>query len=369
VGWRNWIGIGALVLAVWAAPRVLAALDAHYMLVQLNLTGLTVLVCLGLVLLMGYAGQLSLGHAGFFALGAYTSAILTAHANLTGWQEAWPVRLGLVWQVLREGQDFMGEPFVRFAPWAAVPVAMALAAGAALLLGLATLRLRGHYMAMATLGFGFIIYNLAVNFVSLTRGPAGIHSIPEMSYLGIDEGRWHVAIWAVVIVTMILMLNTTHSRVGRALRSIHGGEEAARAMGVDTVRLKLIVFVLSAMLAAFAGSLFAHKFSYVGPEVAGVSESIWLVTFVAVGGMANLWGGLVAALVLRMLFLSGYFGEYTEFVFGVILVVVMMSMRDGVPGAVRQGWLFLQRRLGGRSDRRGEAESWSTAGVGADAAG
>ncbi len=345
MGWRNWVGIGLLCLAVVAAPRLLGAISAEHLLVNLNLAGIAVLVCLGLVLLMGYAGQISLGHAGFFAVGAYTSAILTAHVNLAAWKGTWLIQHGLSAGILRYGEaDFMGQEFVRFAPWAAVPVAMALAAAAAVLLGLATLRLRGHYMAMATLGFAFVVYNLAVNFVSLTGGTAGIQSIPEMRWLGIDENRWHFTIWGVVIVTMILMLNTINSRVGRALRSIHGAEQAAQAMGVDTVRLKLIVFVLSAALAAFAGSLYAHKFSYVGPEVGAISESIWLLTFVAVGGMASLWGGLVAATVLKMLSLSGFFGEYSEFVFGVILVVVMISMRDGLPGAVVEGWRYMWHR-------------------------
>jgi branched-chain amino acid transport system permease protein len=323
----------------------LAAAGAEHLLVNLNISGVTVLVCLGLVLLMGYAGQISLGHAGFFAVGAYTSAILTAHVNLIAWRGAWLVQRGMDIGILRYGEaDLWGREFVRFAPWVAIGVSMALAALAALMLGLATLRLRGHYMAMATLGFGFIVYKLAVNFVSLTGGTAGIQNIPEMWWLGIDEVRWHFAIWGVIIVTMILMLNTINSRVGRALRSIHGSESAASAMGIDTVRLKLAVFVLSAMLAAFAGSLYAHKFSYVGSDVATISSSIWLVTFVAVGGMASLWGGLCAALALKMLSLSGFFGEYTEFVFGVILVVVMMSMRDGLPGAAVDAWRFVRHR-------------------------
>ena len=344
MGWRNWIGIAVLIAAVWAAPSVIG--DRVYLQNWLNQTGLTVLVCLGLVMLMGYAGQLSLGQAGFFALGAYTSAILTAHANLLALKQCAVIKMGLSWGLLTSGTDWMGQEFVRLTPWLAMPAAMAVAAMAAVLLGLATLRLRGHYMAMATLGFGFIVYNLGVNFVSVTGGTAGIQNIPDLQPMQFgEELGWHWMIWGAVVVTMILILNIIHSRVGRALQSIHGSEEAARAMGVDTVRMKLIVFVLSAMLAAFAGSLYAHKTTYVGPEVASISGSIWLVTFVAVGGMGNLWGGLVAASVLRMLQLSGTFGAYTEFVFGAILVVVMMTMRDGLPGVVRLGWRWAVARV------------------------
>lgn len=307
-----------------------------YYLTQLTMTAYYSLVIVGLCLLMGYAGQISIGHAGFFAIGGYLSAMLTTH-NLMPYQETAVVSglhsLGL----LVSRANLFGEPMLHFTPWAACVIAVLAAASIAFCLGIPVLKLKGHYLAMATLGFGIIIYRLVLA-TSIFGEADGISEVPGFTLLpgltisgdfSTRTSNYYIA-WGMVLLAMLLLSNLIHSRVGRALRAIHGSEEAAQAMGVDTARYKLKTFVLSAVLAAIAGVFLTHFNGGIGPSEASIMKSVRYVAIVAIGGMANLWGALTMGVTLNFLSLRGLFGTYDDAVFGIILIVIMLFAPQGL---------------------------------------
>ena len=291
-------GLLALALTIALLPLLLQN-NYHYdVAIHVAINGIVVV---GLNLLIGYAGQISLGHAAFFGLGAYASAILTANYN-------WP------------------------------PLA-ALAAGAigvgllAFLIGRPILRLKGHYLAMATLGFGIIIAIVLNNESALTGGPDGM-VVPEFTLLGwtaYGEQIWYWIFGGVLLVTVWLALNLIESPVGRALRGVHGSEVAAQVTGIDTSHYKGVVFVVSAVIASVAGSLTAHYAGFITPAEAGFLRSIELMTMVVLGGMASTFGALIGALILTLLpqLLAG-FEDYEMMIFGAILMVTMIFMPKGL---------------------------------------
>jgi branched-chain amino acid transport system permease protein len=295
----RWLGLAALALVVALLP-LLPLNRFHYdVLVK---SGLNAIVCIGLNLLIGYAGQISLGHAAFFALGAYASAILT--------RPAWGVP-GLV----------------------AMLAGMAIAAALALVVARPILRLRGHYLAMATLGLGVIVSIVLNREVAVTGGPDGT-SVPALfvgpwRLAGIETWYWIVgaALW----VAAWLSLNLIDSPVGRSLRALHASEVAAATAGVDVARLKAGAFVLSAALASLAGSLFAHSERFVTPGEAGFLRSIEFVTMVVLGGMASTFGAVVGATLLTVLpQLTASLADYKHLAFGAILIAVMIFLPRGL---------------------------------------
>jgi branched-chain amino acid transport system permease protein len=310
--------------------------DATYYLTQLTMSAYYSLVIIGLCLLMGYAGQISLGHAGFFAIGGYLSALLTTR-NLVSYQDHTLVALLDQAGCLVSGQDLYGGPLLVMQPWVACLAAVAAAALIAFLIGGPVLRLKGHYLAMATLGFGTIIYRVVL--ASRLFGEAdGISSVPPFPLLpgitvsggfGDRASNYYIA-WGLVLLFMVLLINLIHSRVGRALRAIHGSEEAANAMGVNTARYKLNIFVLSAAVAALAGVFLTHYNGGIGPSEAGIMKSVRYVAIVAVGGMASIWGALSMGVILNFLSLRGVFGSYDDAVFGGILILIMLFAPEGL---------------------------------------
>ncbi len=327
--------IAAAVLVV-LLHVVLAATDKTYYMTQVTMSAYYALVVIGLCLLMGYAGQISLGHAGFFAIGGYTIAALTTH-NLIAYRDT-PAfmslkSLGLIVQ----WQDLYGNEVLSFSPRLAFVAAMLLTALIALAIGLPVIRLKGHYLAMATLGFGLIIYRVVLG-ARLFGQADGISNVPAFRLLGGLQvnGRapfriqnYYIA-WVAVLAAMVLALNLIHSRVGRALRSIHQSEEAAHSLGINTYRYKLATFVLSALLAAVGGALLTHYNASIGPSEVTVMKSVRYVAIVAVGGMANLWGAMVMGVLLNFLSLRGVFGSYDDAVFGTILIGVMLFAPQGL---------------------------------------
>jgi branched-chain amino acid transport system permease protein len=283
--------------------------------------GLSAIVCVGLNLLIGYAGQISLGHAGFFGLGAYVSAILSETYG-------WPPLAGLL--VGATGVGLLAFVVAR-------PI----------------LQLKGHYLAMATLGLGIII-SIALNQeLELTGGPDGM-SVPPLSVLGWEVGGfstagasllgapapdlafsheqvWYALVGVMLIASVWLALNLIDSPLGRAFRSVHGSEVAAEVVGVDTARCKVQVFVVSAILASVAGSLFAHYSVFLTPDEASFFRSIELVTMVVLGGMASIYGAVVGAAILTALpqVIAG-FEEYEMMIFGLILMLTMIFMPRGL---------------------------------------
>jgi branched-chain amino acid transport system permease protein len=306
-----------------------------YYLTQLTMTAYYSLVVVGLCMLIGYAGQISLGHAGFFAIGGYVTAFLTT-CDLTSYHGAF-VSLLSKSGALVSRHDVYGGSLQTVHPWLACAAAILLTIVVAYLVGGPVLKLKGHYLAMATLGIGIIVYRIALGteFLGAADGISEVPGFPlpgGFLITGNASSRisnYYLA-WGLVILGMVLLLNLVHSRVGRALAAVHGAEDAAEAMGIPTARYKLHTFVLSAVFAALAGVLLTHYNGGIGPSEAGVMKSVRYVAIVAIGGMANLWGALAMSLVLNYLSLRGYFGTYDDAVFGLILILIMLFAPDGL---------------------------------------
>ena len=285
--------------------------------------GILTIVVVGLNLLMGYAGQVSLGQAGFYALGAYASGILTTlasrHGILAGVADTW-------WW-----------------PWLAIIIGMILTGLFAFLVGKPILRLKGNYLAMATLGLGFIISILSGQFSTLTGGYDGLTGIPRLrigDFALWPAQRYYFLVWAAALAVIVVALHIVHSRIGRALRAIHTNETAANTSGVDTEHYKVLALVISAMLASLAGSLYAHFQSAVSPSPFGFKASVELVTMAAVGGLSSIWGaplGVAVMFIVSNLLQSqieAVFhirgGEYELIIYGLVLVLIMIFMPQGV---------------------------------------
>lgn len=320
--------------------------------------GLFTIVVVGLTLLMGYAGQVSLGQAAFYGLGAYVSAILTTRIALLGL----PAVLNQAW----------------WWPWLVIVAGVLMTGAFAYLVGRPILRLKGHYLAMATLGLGIIVFiifreNLGfrTNEFNITGGFDGLFDIPRLrlgTFILWPIQRYYFLVWGVAFLTIWLALNIVNSRTGRALRAVHGSEIAAEMMGVDTADFKLRVFVISAMLASLAGSLFAHFQVAVSPAPFSFIGSLELVIMAALGGMATVWGapvGVALFLVLQELLrarlhllVEGSTAEVETIVFGALLVAIMIFMPDGM--VKRIGRLLSRRRksapAGASETTKGPAE-------------
>ncbi len=272
--------------------------------------GIHSILTVGLNLLMGYAGQISLGHAAFFGIGAYGSGILTA-------THGWP-------------------------PLAALLVAALLTALIAFVIGIPSLKLTGYYLAMATLGFGIIVYIMFREMGQFTGGASGLVGIPPLKIAGwtLDSGsEYFYLVWGLLCLVILLSLNIVDSQVGRAFKAIHDSEIAALSLGIDTSRLKLKVFVLSAVYASIAGSIYAHYISFISPSSFGFMFSIKLVTMVVIGGMASIWGALFGAATITILpEILHVFSEYDVIVFGLILIVVMIFMPQGLTCGILDAW-------------------------------
>ncbi len=330
-------------LALLVAFMVGVQLTTHvtgtsYYLTQLTMTIYSCLLIIGLCLVMGYAGQISLGHAGFFAIGGYISAALTTfnfRPALEG-GSSW-VELLNTTGLFTSRTSMFGEPLLSVQPWIACLLAVSLTALIALLIGIPVLKLKGHYLAMATLGFGIIIFRIVLA-MEIFGEADGISDVPGFTLLpgltvngNLDNRVVNYYIAAAFLISgFALLLNLIDSRVGRALRAIHGAEDAADAMGIDTARYKLYTFVLSAVFAAVAGVLLTHYSGGISPSDAGVMKSVRYVAIVAIGGMASLWGALTMGGLLNFLSLRGLFGSYDDAVFGAILIIIMLFAPEGV---------------------------------------
>ncbi|MBN1496797.1 MAG: branched-chain amino acid ABC transporter permease [Spirochaetes bacterium] len=335
----------ALVICVIILQAIASLAGREYYLTQLTMSAYYCLVILGLTVLMGYTGQISLGHAAFFAMGGYTTAVMTTR-NLIEMQGSAAVDLAVRLGLTVTEKNAYGVEILHLSPWVSLVTAVCLTAAVAFFIGIPILKLKGHYLAMATLGFGIIIYRIVLG--SRIFGEAdGISDIPQFALAGglavsgdpaLRVQNYYIAA-VLVVAGVVLLMNLVDSRVGRALRSIHGSEEAANAMGVNVARYKLLVFVLSAVFACIAGVFLTHFNGGVGPSEADVMKSVSYLAIVAVGGMANLWGALVMGILLNYLSLRGYFGSYDEFVFGSILIVIMLFFPNGLLKMENFRWL------------------------------
>jgi branched-chain amino acid transport system permease protein len=325
--------MAVIIVAVQVATTLTGS---EFLLTQLIMAAWYALVVIGLCLLMGYAGQISLGHAAFFAIGGYTTAVLST-ADLLPLQHAAVIRLLTALRLTIAGTDGSGAAELHLSPWLSLAAAVVASAAIAYGIGMPVLRLRGHYLAMATLGFGAIVYRIALGtpIFGAADGLSDVPPFPLFGSLALDGGNAHRLFgyyfsWAIVLAVMMLLVNLIGSRAGRALRAIHGNEAAAQAMGIPTARYKLHLFALSAVIAAVAGVFMTHYSGGIGPAETSVMKSVRYVAIVAVGGMDSLWGTLIAGTVLNFLSLRGFFGTYDDAVFGAILIAVMLFAPNGI---------------------------------------
>ncbi len=293
--WRGLLALGAVIVAL---PFVLP--NAWYTDVAIHVA-IQAVNAIALNLLIGFTGQISLGHAGFFGIGAYGSAILTA-------------RFGL--------------PSI-----AALAVTAAATGLLAWCLAGPILRLKGHSLAMATLGFGIIVSIVITNEAAWTGGPDGL-SVDDFRIFGLriaGEKTWYWIFAGVLFVAVVLAQNFVDSPAGRAVQALHGSETAAAVAGVDVKAYKTGVFVLSAVIVSIMGSLSAHYSGFINPGIANFMMSVEVVTMVVLGGMASVWGSVVGAALLGLLpqFLAGLEGWDTV-VFGLILALTVIFMPRGI---------------------------------------
>src|SRR5664279_812553 len=259
------------------------------------------LAVVGLNLLMGFAGQVSLGHAGFVGIGAYSVAI---------------------------GPVLFGAP-----SWLCLFAGTMLSGVVAFLVGRPILKLKGHYLAVATLGFGLLVAIVLTNEAGWTGGPDGM-SVPKLTLFGWrvhGSDAWYWIAGTTFVGGFVLAINLMESPTGRALQAIHDSEIAARVLGIDVARKKLTIFIISAMYASVAGSFLALFNGLITPDVAGFLGSIELVAMVVLGGMGSIFGSLVGAAVLVVLpQVLTIFHEYEQALLGLIVMIFMIFLRQGL---------------------------------------
>ena len=315
--------LGCLLLAPLVLPTFYVTL--------LNYVGLSALVALGLVLLTGVGGLTSFGQAAFVGLGAYTTAWLTTASDLPVWLS-----------------------MVGGSPWLALLVGLVLTATVAIVIGSFTLKLSGHYLPLGTMAWGISLFFLFGNMEFL-GGHSGLSSLPPIQIFGfdlLDNRHYYYLVWAFVLAALFTTKNLLDSREGRAIRTLKGGMVMAEAMGVDTSRARMVIFVIAALHACAAGWLYAHLQRFVNPTPFGLHIGIEYLFMAVVGGAGQVWGALVGAGVITVLKqwlqdvlpkLFGSAGNYEVIVFGLLMVVLLHRARDGL-------WPLLARLVPVRID-------------------
>lgn len=309
----------AIALAAAAVATVPVLSPDRYLLKVLVYVGVNVIVIAGLALLFGHAGQISMGHAAFVGIGAYTSAYCVGQADL---------------------------------PWLVGVIAgTALAALGGLVLALPALRLRGHYLAMATLGFNEIMYVAFREARTITGGSDGLGGIPYPEVAGISLDTpvaVYLLVWGVALVVLLLVANILRSRPGRAMRALHATENGALACGIDTVGLKIRTFALSSGLAGLAGALYAHSVGFISPGTFGLDQSVIYVAIVVVGGAGSLAGPALAAIALTLLpyadaLIPGLgkdaiaiLQDWEADIYGIAMIAVVILAPAGIGGLLKR---------------------------------
>lgn len=293
-----YIGLGLVVAVLLALPFVLP--NSYYMDLAIRMA-INAIIVIGLNLLIGFAGQISLGHAGFLGIGAYASAVLPTHF---GWH-----------------------------PLLALGAGAAATGLIAAVVARPIFKLKGNYLAMATLGLGIIINIALRNEAQWTGGPDGM-PVPAMELLGLElssDKQWYWVVALLLSVSVWASISLIDSPFGRALRALHGSEVASQVVGVNVVRYKVSIFVLSAVFASIMGSVTAHYVGFVTPNFADFFHSIELVTMVVVGGMASVFGSIVGAVLLTALPQAlATFEGWETVVFGAVLMLCMIFLPKGL---------------------------------------
>jgi branched-chain amino acid transport system permease protein len=321
--------VAAFVALLALGPLVLP----EFHITLLNYIGLYALVALGLVLLTGVGGMTSFGQAAFVGIGAYTTAYLTTTEGLP---------------------DFVA--WLGVSPWLTLPAAVLLTMAVAALLGLLTLRLSGHYLPLGTIAWGMSLYFLFGN-VSFLGGHTGVSGIPVINLFGLDlkDGRYfYYLIWLVVLAALWATQNLLDSREGRAIRALKGGAVMAEAMGVDTARSKMVIFLIAAAFAALSGWLYAHLQRFVNPTPFGLHIGIEYLFMAVIGGAGHVWGALVGAGLITILKqwlqdllprIFGASGNFEVIVFGLLMIFVLHRAREGL-------WPLIRRLVPTRTAQR-----------------
>ena len=305
------LAVAALVALPWVVPQSSGLLSS------LVITGILFIGVLGLDILMGYAGQVSLGQGGFMAIGGYTAAIL---AVKYGWPPLAGTAAGIVLSVL-----------------------------CALVLSLTTMRLRGVYLALATLAFGLLVDSLATGMMDVTGGPSGLVGIPAFSIGSISFASplsMYYLVLMLMIALVLLLLGGVRSSFGRVLKAIRTDQMAAAALNIDVARYKVVAFAISAALASLSGSLYAFYFHYLAPEMVNTSRSLEMITMLVIGGEGTLVGSLVGVALLTLLpEIFQPFALYKRLAEGALLVLTFQYLPAGIYGSFA-GWLsrFNNRR-------------------------
>jgi len=286
----------------------------EYLLHILVIAGIYIILTLSLNLIVGYTGLPALGHAAFSCIGAYTSSLLALNIGLS--------------------------------PWTGLLTGACVAAFSGVVIGYPAVRLKGDYLALATFGLGVIVYSIAKNWVSLTRGPMGLPGIPGFSILGFGLSEiWSylLLVSVFVVFTVFVIKRIVNSPFGRILRSIREDEIASESLGKDTTKYKLLVFIIGAFFAGIAGSLYAHYITFIDPSSFTVMESITILLMVIFGGMGSISGSVVGAVILVVLpellrFLgmpSSIAAPMRQMIYGLLLVALMLKRPQGIMGAYR----------------------------------
>ncbi len=305
-------------LALLAVLAVVPVLLPPYYVTLLNYIGISALVAVGLVLLTGVGGLTSFGQAAFVGVGAYTTAVLTTSTSLPGW---------IAW--------------AGASPWLALAAGLVITGLIALLLGSLTLKLSGHYLPLGTIAWGISLYFL-FGTLDFLGAQSGISGLPPISIAGfrLDEGgEIYYLIWAFVLAAVITTHNLLDSREGRAIRALKGGVVMAEAMGVDTSRSRIVIFVIAALHACAAGWLYAHMQRLVNPSPFGLHHGIEYLFMAVVGGAGHVWGAVIGAGLVTLLNqwlqdwlprLFGHAGNFEIIVFGLLLLLILHRAREGM---------------------------------------
>lgn len=286
----------------------------EYLLHILVISGIYVILATSLNLVVGYTGLPSLGHAAFSCVAAYVSSLLALNLGVS--------------------------------PWIGLVIGACAAAIFGLIIGFSSLRLKGDYLALATFGFGIIVYSIAKNWVSVTRGPMGLPGIPGFVLFGFELSEiWSYLLLIVifVLITLFIIKRIVNAPFGRVLKSIREDEIASEILGKNTAKYKLTAFVIGAIFAGIAGSLYAHYITFIDPSSFTVMESITIMLMVVFGGMASIRGSIVGAIVLVMFpealrFLgmpSAIAANTRQMIYGLMLIILMIKRPQGLFGKYR----------------------------------
>jgi branched-chain amino acid transport system permease protein len=302
-------------LIIYLLPTILTG---SYWIHVLVIIGTYVIAAAGIEVVFGFAGQLSFCQASFFGLGAYASAILTTTYHLH--------------------------------PIPAMVISMVFVSLVAYGLGTPVLRLKGYYLAIATIGFGLIIQSLFVTLSQYTGGPDGFRDIVPLKVAGYvfkTDSQYYYPIWTIAMIVLLLTRNIVHSRVGRAMLALRGDDIAASSMGVDITKYKVQAFVLSAAYASLAGSLYAHSNRFISPQIADLSNSVEMIIIMVLGGIRTVFGVLIGAAIMKSIpEVLESFLDYQMVTRGAILIVLLLYMPQGLIGVAKN---ILGRLRVGRS--------------------